>query len=168
MNLGFSHLFRSHPAAEARPTTTASSALGGIAIIVVLFAAVVASVQSQPNDTYGIGSKIVYVEFQAADLVKTKVFFEHTFGWNFAEQTPTYFTFFDGRISGGFAKSEKCGKRANGTALISIYSENLEETRRKITANGGRIVQDIVISPDGRRIIFEEPSGNEFIVVSSK
>lgn len=137
-------------------------------MLFVLFAAIVASVQSQPNDTYGIGSKIVYVEFQATDLVKTKAFFEQTFGWNFAEQTPTYFTFFDGRLSGGFTKSDKCGKRANGTALVSIYSDNLEETQRKVVANGGKIVKDVVTNAEGRRMIFEEPSGNEFVVVSSK
>ena len=125
-------------------------------------------VPAQPNASNDLANKFVYVEFQASDLVKTKTFFEQVFGWNFADQGASYTTFFDGRLAGGFIKSEKSAKQINGAALISIYSANLEETRIKIQESGGKIVQDIVGAAGGRRFVFQDPSGNEFAVVSSK
>lgn len=137
-------------------------------IILGLAIALFASASAQPNASTDIANKFVFIEFQATDLAKTKTFFEHVFDWNFADQGPSYTTFFDGRIAGGFIKSDKCGKRDHGAALISIYSTNLEETRSKVVANEGKITQDIVGGAGGRRFVFEEPSGNEFAVVSSK
>jgi uncharacterized protein len=128
----------------------------------------VITARAQANDSAGIGNRIVYVQYQAENLSRTKAFFEHAFGWNFAEQSPTNFTFFDGRISGAFTKAAKCDKRASGGALVSIYSDDIDETRRRVIANGGKIVEDIVSTAECRRFIFEEPSGNEFAVVASK
>jgi len=133
-----------------------------------LLLALFASATAQPNSSNDIANKFVYVEFQVSDLTKTKTFFEQVFGWNFADQGSNYTTFFDGRLGGGFIKSDKSGKQSEGAALLSIYSSNLEETRSKITEHGGKIVQDIVGAAGGRRFIFQEPSGNEFAVVSSK
>lgn len=143
------------------PIKTIGLALG-------LALAFIASVFAQGDGTSEIANKFVYVEFQASDLTKTKTFFERVFGWNFAEQSPEYMTFFDGRLAGGFIKSEKSSTQATGGALVSIYSANLEETRTKIMENGGKITQDIVGATGGRRFVFQEPSGNELAVVSSK
>ena len=139
-----------------------------LALSLLAVAALVTTTHAQPHDPDALGSKIVYIEYQASDLPKTRTFFERTFGWNFAEQTPTNFTFFDGRIAGGFVHSDKAGKHDSGAPLISIYSENIDETRRKVIANGGRIVRDLATTAEGRRFVFEEPSGNEFAVVSSR
>lgn len=139
-----------------------------IGALIALVLAIAAIGHSQHTNTGGLENKIVYVEFQSADLAQTKAFFEKAFGWNFADQAPNYITFFDGRMAGGFMKTEKAGRRSTGGALLSLYSENLEDTLRKVEASGGKITEPIVSSAGGRRFVFEEPSGNEFAVVSSK
>ena len=52
-------------------------------------------------------NKIDYIEFQAADIAATKKFFEQLFGWKFTDYGPDYTSFEDGRIAGGFSKSDK-------------------------------------------------------------
>jgi uncharacterized protein len=52
--------------------------------------------------------------------------------------------------------------------LIVFYSNNLENTQKKIKAAGGTILQAIFEFPGGRRFHFSEPSGNEFAVWSDK
>ena len=51
--------------------------------------------------------KIDYVEFQGKDIDGTKKFFEELFGWKFTDYGPDYTSFEDGRIAGGFARSDK-------------------------------------------------------------
>jgi uncharacterized protein len=52
-------------------------------------------------------NKIIYVEFHASDLEKTRAFFEKVFGWTFTDYGPDYTSFVDGQIAGGFARSDK-------------------------------------------------------------
>jgi predicted enzyme related to lactoylglutathione lyase len=109
-------------------------------------------------------NKIIYVEYQAADLEKTKAFFEKVFGWKFTDYGPDYTSFVDGQIAGGFARSNKRATMASGSALIVIFHPRLEETLDLVTKSGGRITQEIFAYPGGRRFHFTEPSGNELSV----
>lgn len=108
--------------------------------------------------------KINYVEFPAKDLAATKAFFNTAFGWTFVDYGPDYVAFSDQGLDGGFFTSEQHSTSANGGALIVLFSENLEATQAKVSAAGGKIVQDIYSFPGGRRFHFTEPSGNEFAV----
>jgi len=108
--------------------------------------------------------KISYVEFPARDLTATKAFFERAFGWSFVDYGPTYTSFSDQGLDGGFYEADTAASTENGSALIVLYSERLEETREKVEAAGGRIVKPIFSFPGGRRFHFTEPSGNEFAV----
>lgn len=108
--------------------------------------------------------KISYVEFPARDLAATKAFFERVFGWSFVDYGPTYASFSDQGLDGGFYEADAAASTDNGSALIVLYSERLEETRDKVEAAGGRIVKPIFSFPGGRRFHFTEPSGNEFAV----
>lgn len=112
--------------------------------------------------------KISYVEFAASNLEATKSFFSHAFGWSFQDFGPEYVAFSNAGLEGGFFKSERKASTANGSALIVLYSENLEETRSKAVEAGGSIVKEIFSFPGGRRFHFTEPSGNEFAVWSEQ
>ena len=111
-------------------------------------------------------NKIIYVEFHASDLERTKAFFEKTFGWQFTDYGPDYTSFTDGQIAGGFARSEKRASQAAGSALVVLFHPRLEETLRRVTDHGGKITQEIFSYPGGRRFHFTEPSGNELSVCS--
>ncbi|MBL4602001.1 MAG: VOC family protein [Emcibacteraceae bacterium] len=108
--------------------------------------------------------KINYIEFAANDLEATKSFFNQVFGWEFTDYGPDY-TAYEGRgIDCGFYKSELSSKTENGAALAVFYSENIEETERKVSKAGGTVVKGIFSFPGGRRFHFTEPSGNEIAV----
>lgn len=112
--------------------------------------------------------KINYVEFPSSNIDATKSFFSKTFGWSFQDFGPDYVSFFPDAagLGGGFFKSELRASTANGSALIVIYSSNLEETLSKVVDAGGSIIKEIFSFPGGRRFHFTEPSGNEFAVWS--
>lgn len=110
--------------------------------------------------------KIDYVEFPARDLEATKAFFIQAFGWSFEDYGPEYTSFFNSGIAGGFYKAALSGRIENGSALIVLYSNALEDTLKNVVSSGGTIVRDIFSFPGGRRFHFKEPSGNEFAVWS--
>ena len=111
-------------------------------------------------------NKIDYIEFQAADLARTRAFFEQLFGWKFTDYGPDYTSFKDGRIAGGFARAEKSSTLAAGGVLVVFHHARLEEARQRVIDLGGRITADIFPFPGGRRFHFAEPSGNECAVWS--
>ena len=113
--------------------------------------------------------KINYLELAAADIPKTKVFFEAAFGWSFVDYGPDYTAFEKSAgLDGGFYKADVSSVQEKGGALIVLYSENLETTQQKVINSGGVIVKDIFSFPGGRRFHFMEPSGNELAVWSDK
>ena len=98
-----------------------------------------------------------YVEFPAADVAAVKAFYSDVFGWTFTDYGPDYTSFSDGRLHGGFAKSEA----ASGLPpLVVIYSRDLAAAQARIEAAGGRIVEPIFEFPGGRRFHFADPAGN--------
>ena len=112
--------------------------------------------------------KINYVEFPASDMESTKAFFVQVFGWSFTDYGPEYMDCPDGGIMIGFFKANLISSTKNGSALVTFYSSNLEETLSKVKAAGGIIIKPIFSFPGGRRFQFTEPSGNEFAVWSDK
>jgi predicted enzyme related to lactoylglutathione lyase len=111
-------------------------------------------------------NKINYVEFPARNLEDTKAFFSEAFDWSFQDYGPEYTSFSNAGISGGFYKAEVCSDTESGSALIVLYSSDLEGTYSRVIDAGGTIVKEIFSFPGGRRFHFSEPSGNEFAVWS--
>ena len=109
--------------------------------------------------------RIDYIEFGAADIGKTKQFYQQVFGWKFEDYGPDYTSFQDGRLSGGFTKDAPV-RPAN--PLVVIYATRLEETEVKIKQAGGKIVRKAYSFPGGRRFHFSDPSGNELAVWTDK
>jgi predicted enzyme related to lactoylglutathione lyase len=108
---------------------------------------------------------IDYIEFKAKDLEIIKDFYTKLFGWKFTDYGPTYCSFSESGIAGGFEKSEST--ISNG-ALIVLYHEDLEALKPKVIQTGGSISKDIFSFPGGRRFHFKDPSGNELAVWSDK
>ena len=113
-----------------------------------------------------IENQINYIEIQTRDLEVAKDFFGKLFGWKFQDWGPDYCAFNDGRMEGGFAKSDKCATTANGSVLVVFYAEDLEASLERVIECGGKIVREIVSFPGGRRFQFADPNGNEFAIWS--
>ena len=110
--------------------------------------------------------KINYVEFPCLDLTKTKEFFATAFAWKFEDYGPDYIAFTDGGLNGGFFWAEQAASTENGSALVVLYSADLEDTQRKVAESVGEIIKGIFSFPGGRRFHFQEPGGNELAVWS--
>ena len=95
-----------------------------------------------------------------------QAFFKSAFGWTFVDYGPDYTAFSGGGMEGGFYKSERRARSAEGSALVIFYSEDLAATQARVEAAGGDILQPIFEFPGGRRFHFAEPSGNEFAGLS--
>jgi uncharacterized protein len=104
-----------------------------------------------------------YIEFPAADIARTKVFYGEVFGWKFTDYGPDYTSFEDGRLYGGFSKERPA---IQGGALIVIYAHDLEGAELAVQKAGAKISKEIFSFPGGRRFHFIDPNGNELAVWS--
>ena len=108
--------------------------------------------------------RIDYIEIPVTDPAKARDFFVELYGWSYEEWGPDYISFNDGRIDGGFRRSEEPAP-ATGV-LIVFFSHDLERDRERIVGLGGTISQDIFPFPGGRRFHFLGPVGNEYAIWS--
>ena len=108
--------------------------------------------------------KLNYVELPAKNIPETKKFFEDVFGWSFTDFGPDYTAFTDEGLDGGFYKSDLSSLVSNGSALLVLLTEDLEQAQATVELFGGKISTPIFSFPGGSRFHFIEPSGNEFAV----
>jgi len=111
--------------------------------------------------------KIDYVEFPATDLDAIEAFYSRVFGWTFEDYGEGYRAFSDGRLDGGFYKSDARSNTATGAALVVLYADDLEGVQRAVVEGGGFVVRETFEFPGGRRFHFADPHGNELAVWSS-
>ncbi len=112
--------------------------------------------------------KVDYLELPARDLDAVQAFYEKAFGWSFTDYGSEYRAFSDGKVDGGFYKSDARSSTENGAALIVIYTNNLEQTKERVLTSGGSIIKDIFSFPGGRRLHFADPNRNELAVWSDQ
>ena len=113
--------------------------------------------------------QIDYIEFPATDIEATKRFYHQVFGWDFQDWGPSYTSFHDGRLGGGFnTEAQPAGAEGGKTrgVLVVIYAASLEDVYNKVKQAGGRIVRETFEFPGGRRFHFADPNGNELAVWS--
>jgi len=110
--------------------------------------------------------KINYLEFPAEDLDAAKAFFTTVFNWNFVDYGPDYTAFSNAGIEGGFYKSDENMSTDRGSALVVLYSKDLQAMQARIEKAGGKIIKEIFSFPGGRRFHFSDPNDNEFAVWS--
>jgi predicted enzyme related to lactoylglutathione lyase len=108
-------------------------------------------------------NQIDYVELPATDIARTKEFYGLAFGWKFEDYGPSYTSFHDGRIAGGFTLDAPAPARG---LLLVIYASDLAAAQKKIESAGGTIIKEIFSFPGGRRFHFADPNGNELAVWS--
>lgn len=106
--------------------------------------------------------QVQYIEFLSRDIARVKTFYEKSFGWVFTDYGPEYTAFEGDYVDGGFTT----GEPVKGSVLVILYSRDIEATKAKVTAAGGKIVKDIFSFPGGRRFHFADPDGNELAVWS--
>jgi len=112
--------------------------------------------------------RIDYIEFEASDIAKAKLFYSTVFGWKFTDYGPDYTSFDDGRMLGGFSRAGGAPARQSGSGpLVVIYAKDLAELEREVGAAGGTVQEEIEF-PGGRRFYFLDPVGNRLAVWSDK
>ena len=115
-----------------------------------------------------IDKKVDYIELPAQDLDTAQAFYETVFNWRFTDYGPDYRAFTDGKIDGGFYRSNKQSRSETGSALVIFYASELENMHDAIIAAGGKILKNIFEFPGGRRFHFTDPNDNELAVWSDK
>lgn len=116
--------------------------------------------------TEGADRKIDYIEFNVTDIERAKAFYGSAFGWTFTDYGPDYCEFRDGRLAGGFARSEEISPQ--GGTLVIIFADELEAVQAEVEKAGGKILAPIFSFPGGRRFHFSDPDGYELAVWSDK
>lgn len=105
--------------------------------------------------------RIDYVEFNVADIERSKAFYGKAFGWRFTDYGPNYCEFDDGRLKGGFTNLE--APRPGGP-LVILYADDLPAALEAVDGAGGKIVRPIFGFPGGSRFHFADPDGYELAV----
>ncbi len=109
----------------------------------------------------GKNHQIDNVEFNVADIARSKQFYGSVFGWTFTDYGPTYTEFTDGRLTGGFATDEPVRP---GGPLVILYADDLVDAQQRVQAAGGRITREVFTFPGGRRFHFADLDGYELAV----
>jgi predicted enzyme related to lactoylglutathione lyase len=108
---------------------------------------------------------IQYVEFGVNDIPAAKQFYGDAFGWSFQDWGPTYASFGNAALEGGFNGEDK---EMIGRPLVILYAVDLEGMVTRVERAGGKIVKAIFAFPGGRRFHFTDPAGNELAIWSDK
>ncbi|MFJ3460486.1 VOC family protein [Achromobacter spanius] len=109
----------------------------------------------------GKNNRIDNIEFNVADIARSKRFYGEVFGWTFTDYGPTYTEFTDGGLTGGFTTGEAVRP---GGPLVILYGDDLTAIQQRITAAGGRISRDTFTFPGGSRFHFTDLDGYELAV----
>ena len=111
-------------------------------------------------------NQIDLIEFPAVSaeqLAATTKFFGDVFGWNYTNYGSEYSDTHDSGETSGVNASDQDRQRM---PLTVIYSSDLEATKTKVVAAGGKVIVDTYSFPGGRRFHFTDPAGNELAVWS--
>jgi predicted enzyme related to lactoylglutathione lyase len=109
----------------------------------------------------GKNFQIDNIEFNVADIARSKAFYGQAFGWTFTDFGPTYTEFNDGRLTGGFTTGEPVRP---GGPLIILYADDLDGVQASLVQAGATISRQTFSFPGGRRFHFVDPDGYELAV----
>ena len=107
-----------------------------------------------------------YIEISATDLEENKRFFTALFGWTFTDYGPDYVAFDDGRLNGGFFRVAKSEMPAQGAVLVVFFSNDLEQTQKRVEELGATISVPVFEFPGGRRFHFLGPDNVQYAIWS--
>ncbi len=109
--------------------------------------------------------RIDYIEFPVLDIDAAKQFYGGVFGWAFTDYGPTYTSFEDGRLAGGFEQADHV---TPGGPLVVLYALDLATIEQAVIAHGGTITRETFSFPGGQRFHFRDPAGYELAVWSDR
>lgn len=92
----------------------------------------------------GNNHQIDNIEFNVADIARSKAFYGAAFGWTFTDYGPSYTEFSDGRLTGGFTTGEEVRP---GGPLVILYADDLAEAQRRVEAAGAVISRAVFAFP---------------------
>jgi predicted enzyme related to lactoylglutathione lyase len=113
----------------------------------------------------GKDSQIDNIEFNVADIARSRKFYGDAFGWTFVDYGPVYCEFSDGRLTGGLTTG---GAARPGGPLVILYADDLAAAQKRVEKAGGKIVKPIFGFPGGRRFHFLDLDGYELAVWSAE
>jgi predicted enzyme related to lactoylglutathione lyase len=111
------------------------------------------------HPTFGNG-KICYIEIPAVDIQKSAAFYQAVFGWQTRTRGDGSVAFDDGvgEVSGTWVRGRKPATEIS--LMVHIMVDDAAETLKKVTANGGKIVQPIGKDAPEITARFSDPAGN--------
>jgi len=112
-------------------------------------------------------NSIVHVEFHSNAPEKTKSFLKDVFGWKFDDVPEMNYSMFQppSAPGGGLQRAENMP----AGVLDYILSEDIENTLRKITSNGGAVVMPKQEIPGmGWFAVFQDPTGITLALYETK
>ncbi len=104
--------------------------------------------------------KICYIEIPATDINRSVSFYKEVFGWNIRQRGDGAMAFDDsvGEVSGAWVTGRKASTEAG--LLIYIMVDSVAATVEAVSANGGKIVQQIGVDAPEITARFSDPAGN--------
>jgi predicted enzyme related to lactoylglutathione lyase len=109
---------------------------------------------------------IDYIELPARRLSETKEFYSAVFGWDWIDYGPTYAATegnspevaLNGLATTG--RLQPLGSENSFGPFVLFSTDDLEALRARILDAGGAMVSEPYAFPGGRRLHFQDPSGN--------
>ena len=103
-----------------------------------------------------------FFEIPVLEMTGAKAFYGAAFGWTFADWGPAYADIHGAGLAGGL-RLVSAPPTAAGGPLVILYSDDLAESQRAVTAAGATITARHEF-PGGKRFHFVDPSGCELAV----
>lgn len=108
---------------------------------------------------------LAHFAINSSAIDSSKTFYEKVFGWKITAWGPPGFYQIEGAGIRGALQGRRdliAGERTLGFEC-TLSVENIDETEKRVLANGGKIVLPrSVISGVGTLMFFQEPGGNVF------
>jgi predicted enzyme related to lactoylglutathione lyase len=119
--------------------------------------------QADKQPTFGNG-KICYLEIPSRDANESAAFYQNVFDWNIRVRSNGEVSFDDavGQVSGTWVIGAQPSVKPS--LIIHIMVFDIHKTMQLITANGGKITEDIGRHLPEVTARFADPTGNVFSI----
>ena len=102
-----------------------------------------------------------YFELPVIEMDGAKAFYAAAFGWSYKDYGPDYAEIHGAGLLGGLRLVTS--PPTTGGPLIILYSDDLAQSERAVTAAGATVLARHEF-PGGKRFHFADPGGNELAV----
>jgi len=107
-----------------------------------------------------VNGKICYIEMPAINIEVSAAFYKNSFGWNIRQRGDGATAFDDttSEVSGAWVLNRKPMTEVG--LLFYIMVDNIEASIKKVTENGGKIIQPVGVDAPEITARFTDPAGN--------